>query len=199
MLKYIKECTETEAQRQLNDPNWKITFEELEAFIAVLYARGAYGAEKLELDTLWSTNWGPAFLQKTMSRNRFREIMKYLRLDVKSTRSSRLQTDKFALASEIWDKFISNCKICYIPGTDITIDEQLFPSKSRCRFTQYMPNKILARCRYKIEIYFEWISIFRKRRCSSKTCLFLRMLFYVFWDHFIKKVEMYQQTIFLPV
>ena len=29
----------------------------------------------------------------------------------------------------------------YKPGANITIDEQLFPSKTRCKFTQYMPNK----------------------------------------------------------
>ena len=32
-------------------------------------------------------------------------------------------------------------KNCYIPGQNITIDEQLFPTKARCKFTQYMPNK----------------------------------------------------------
>ena len=29
----------------------------------------------------------------------------------------------------------------YKPGGNITIDEQLFPSKTRCKFTQYMLNK----------------------------------------------------------
>lgn len=31
--------------------------------------------------------------------------------------------------------------MCYKPGAVITVDEQLFPIKARCRFTQYMPNK----------------------------------------------------------
>lgn len=30
---------------------------------------------------------------------------------------------------------------CYKSGAYITVDEQLFPSKAKCRFTQYMPNK----------------------------------------------------------
>ena len=55
--------------------------------------------------------------------------------------SERLQTDKFALISEIWNRFISNSQACYKPYENISIDEQLFPTKARCRFTQYMPNK----------------------------------------------------------
>jgi len=49
---------------------------------------------------LWNVNWGPRFFPDIMSRNRFREIMRYLRFDLKRTRSQHLQNDKFALASE---------------------------------------------------------------------------------------------------
>ncbi|XP_035228790.1 piggyBac transposable element-derived protein 4-like [Stegodyphus dumicola] len=81
------------------------------------------------------------FLRETMSRNRFRDIMKYLRFDLKSTRTQRLESDKFALFSDIWNKFIRNCAISYKPGENLVVDEQLFPSKARCKFIQYMPNK----------------------------------------------------------
>ena len=76
-----------------------------------------------------------------MARNRFREILRFLRFDIRSTRSIRLQADKFALVSDLWNKFVDNCISSYKPGPNITIDEQLFPTKARCRFTQYMPNK----------------------------------------------------------
>ena len=59
-----------------------------------------------------------------------------------NTRLSRLQTDKFALISTVWDKFIESCIVCYKPGENITVNEQLFPTKARCRFTQYMANKL---------------------------------------------------------
>ncbi|XP_033175468.1 uncharacterized protein LOC105680446 [Bombus impatiens] len=55
--------------------------------------------------------------------------------------SERLQTDKFALLSEIWNRFINNSQDCYKPYENISIDKQLFPTKVRCRFTQYIPNK----------------------------------------------------------
>ena len=76
-----------------------------------------------------------------MGRNRFCEIMRFLRFDLRSTKLSRLQTNKFALISAVWDKFVKNCIDCYKPGENITVDEQLFPTKARCRFLQYMANK----------------------------------------------------------
>lgn len=141
MLRHIQQCTETEARARLGDNSWSLSLEELDAFIAVLYARGIYGASKFDLHSLWSKPWGPPFFTETMSRDRFVEIMRFLRFDIKQTRSLRLQSDKFALASEVWYKFINNSMLCYKPGEHITIDEQLFPTKARCRFTQYIASK----------------------------------------------------------
>ena len=45
------------------------------------------------------------------------------------------------MARQIWDKFIENSQACFRPGLHLTVDEQLFPSKNRCSFIQYMPNK----------------------------------------------------------
>ena len=61
---------------------------------------------------------------------------------MQSTRLSPLQTDKFVLILAVWDKFIENCLVCYKPGENITEDEQLFPTKTHCRFTKYMANKV---------------------------------------------------------
>ena len=68
--------------------------------------------------------------------------MRFLRFDLRSTKSARWQTDKFALTSisDIWNRFVDNSISCYQPEENITIYEKLFPTKSRCRFIQYMPN-----------------------------------------------------------
>ena len=76
-----------------------------------------------------------------MARNRFIAIMKHMRFDEKSRRRDRLRMDKFCHVSEIWNAFIENCQRCYIPDPNLTIDEQLFPCKSRCPFTQFMASK----------------------------------------------------------
>ena len=76
-----------------------------------------------------------------MARNRFVEIIKLLQFDYKQTRSHRLATDKLALISTVWHTFVRNCLRHFRPGINISVDEQLFPTKARCRFTQYMPKK----------------------------------------------------------
>jgi hypothetical protein len=123
------------------EQNWSLVIEELDAFIALVYAQGAYGCRSVDCDVLWNVNWGPPVFPDTMSRNKFREIMRYLRFDPKRTRSQLLLSDKFALASEVLQRFIDNCFLCYRPEENLTADEQIFPSKARCRFTQYMANK----------------------------------------------------------
>jgi hypothetical protein len=45
------------------------------------------------------------------------------------------------LASEPWNRFIENSIQYYKPGENITIDEQLFPTKARCKWTQYIATK----------------------------------------------------------
>ena len=67
MLKHIQKCTETEARSRLQDDNWSISLQELDAFIAILLARGAYGAKTLDLAGLWSTVWGPAFFRDNVT------------------------------------------------------------------------------------------------------------------------------------
>ena len=42
---------------------------------------------------------------------------------------------------DVWDKFIENSQNCYKRGANITVDEQLFPTKARYRVAQYLPNK----------------------------------------------------------
>ena len=65
-----------------------------------------------------------------MLRNRFIEIMRFLHFDYKQTRSHTLATDKMGHISTIWYTFDRDCLRHYKPGTDITVDKQLFPTKA---------------------------------------------------------------------
>ena len=122
-----------EARQKLANNSWNMSLFELDAFLAILYARGCYVSKGVAVKFLWSTKWAPPFVRETMGRDRFMEILKYLRFYKRSNRSERLKTDKFALASEPWKTFIENSITCYKPGENITIDEQLFPSEARCK------------------------------------------------------------------
>jgi hypothetical protein len=141
ILKHIQKCTIEEAHIQLKSDTWSVSKEELDAFIALIYVRGAMCASSLDLNDMWSKQWGPPIFTETMSRDRFKEILRFLRFDQKSNRSTRLVNDKFALASDIWSPFVKNSQLCFTPGENITIDEQLLPCKTRCKYVQYMANK----------------------------------------------------------
>jgi len=69
------------------------------------------------------------------------EMLRFLRFDNKNERSQRLGKDKFALVSRLWNTFIENSQNCYKPAANITVDEQLFPTKdvgssNTCRISQ---------------------------------------------------------------
>ena len=64
-----------------------------------------------------------------------------IRFDNKADREYRLLGDKLATIREVLNHFIGNAQKSYRPSDQLTIDEQLFPYKGRCGFTQYMPNK----------------------------------------------------------
>ena len=85
--------------------------------------------------------WEPPFFSHTMGKDKILEIMWYLRFDNKHMHVERLKTDGFAPASSIWNPYVDNCILSYKPGEVITIDEQLYPCKARCRYIQYMSNK----------------------------------------------------------
>ena len=125
---------------KLNCQDWKTSREEIYQLIAIVYARGLL-AKGHPVDQIWSKTWGIKFFSDTLSCNRYKQLLRFIKFDIKSTRSERLVTDKFALFSTIWNIFIENCKSNYVPNSNITIDEQLFPTKARCPFTQYMANK----------------------------------------------------------
>ncbi|GFW02175.1 uncharacterized protein TNCV_4144411 [Trichonephila clavipes] len=101
MLRHIKNCTQEEAHRQKGKNEWSTSSDELDAFISILYARGMYTANNLELDSLWSVVWGPHFFCDNMARDTFRELMKFLRFNKKTTRSERLQRDKLCFIFEV--------------------------------------------------------------------------------------------------
>ena len=140
IIGHIKKCTEGNARHETGNNGWTVTENEIYGSIAISYARGVL-AKGQSVAHLWNVKWGPAYFRTIMSRDRYKEILKFIRFDLKSTRLERLKTDKFALFSTVWDKFIENCQSSYKPSGNITVDEQLFPTKARYPFTQYIPSK----------------------------------------------------------
>ena len=94
-IKHIQKCTETEARTKLKIDSCTISFEEVYATIGIMYAWG-FLVKGQPVESLWSMTWGHPYFRETMSGDRFKEIMKFLWFDIRSKRSTLLQTDKFA-------------------------------------------------------------------------------------------------------
>ncbi|RVE58527.1 hypothetical protein OJAV_G00210030 [Oryzias javanicus] len=138
MLRSIQECTILHA-RETVAVNWFMGLPELMAFISIIIWRGITKVPSVH--DCWSRDFGLPKIMEIMCRNRFQDIMQHLRFDDKSTRSERVQTDRFAAISSLWGSFATNCISSYNPGRHITVDEQLYPSKTRCTFLQYIASK----------------------------------------------------------
>ena len=110
---HIIKCTEEEAFRVLGTKR-ELDAAKLDAFIALLYA--ICYIKNLDVSYLWNKIWKPEFFLKTMSRNDFAEITRFIRFDKKSERSQRLRTNKFAIVSTVWGQFTKDSQNCYKPG-----------------------------------------------------------------------------------
>ena len=84
-----------------------------------MYVRGIL-AKGQPVESLWSTTKGAPFFLETMSRYRFKKSMKFLRFDIRSTRSTRFQTGEFTMVSKVWDRFVAS-SIAYHTNDNITI------------------------------------------------------------------------------
>lgn len=109
ILKHVVDCTNAEAKRQDPEKPFVITKEDLLAFIGVQFCGGIY-CIGVPIRYLWSERYGVGIVKKLMSKNKFVNIMRYLRFNDKGTRESRVKEDRFALCRWIWDKFIENSR-----------------------------------------------------------------------------------------
>lgn len=63
---------------------------ELDTFLGLAIARDFLGARNLPLKSQWSKEWGVQLFPNAMTRDRFLEILRFLRFDKKEERSERL-------------------------------------------------------------------------------------------------------------
>ncbi|KAM9307115.1 piggyBac transposable element-derived protein 4-like [Pholidichthys leucotaenia] len=121
---------------------WKpVDGTEIKAVIGLCIIAGLYKNNHEPQASLWSLADGRPVFKATMSRTRFRDILKYMRFDNRATRAERQAIDKLAAFRDIWTMFVAQLPKYYIPGTDLCVDEQLVAFRGRCSFRQYIPSK----------------------------------------------------------
>ena len=65
---------------ECHDQKRTLSFDKLEAFIALEFARGIYGKAHSP-DFLWNKLYGPDIFKSTMSRSDYSEMKKYLQFN----------------------------------------------------------------------------------------------------------------------
>ena len=131
MLRLIQTHTNREARK--TDPNFSLTMEQLEVFIALQYTRGIYGKHH-SVNFLWKKIYEPSIFRDTMARDCFLEIKKFIKFDNKDRRRQRHTCEQL-------ESFVTHRLFNYTPNWGLTTDEQFFSNKNKCSFIVYMQNK----------------------------------------------------------
>ena len=114
---------------------------EIHAVIGLILYRGIYQLNTLNVDKLFSNQYGRPIFSETMSRNRFTFLLANLSFDDDSTRDERWKFDRFAAFREFFESFNNECMTCVVPGDYLSLDETLYPMRTQIGFKQYNPNK----------------------------------------------------------
>lgn len=133
MIATIVVETNRQGRRTFGNGFKALDYAEMKAFIGLLILRGVYRAAGESTDELWSAKHGRSIFSKTLSLARFKQIRGVLRFDNVETRQGRLARDKLAAVRLLIDGFAEHSRNSYVPGASITIDEQLYPWRGRCR------------------------------------------------------------------
>lgn len=147
MLQHIVDCTnikiaslQTKYERQRDCEDTNII--EIKALIGIMYLIGIHKSSHTLIDDIWMADGtGLDKCRATMSKQRFRFLLRVLRFDNIHTREERNSVDKLAPIRQIFESFVNNCKTHYKNTEYVTIDEMLESFRGSCRFRQYMPSK----------------------------------------------------------
>lgn len=114
---------------------------EFRAYLGLLLLSGVFRSRHEKLSELWDDQDGRPIFRATMSLQRFETIHNHLRFDDKDDRSQRKERDKLAAIRVVYEKWLQQVKMMYVPGQNLTVDEQLIPFRGKCNFRQYIPTK----------------------------------------------------------
>ena len=90
------------------------------------------------LDERWDISRNRPLYRATMSLQRFKHLLQFIRFD---NRERRDRSDRLSPVRFVFESFVKQLSRHFVPGDDFTVDEQLVPFRARCCFVQYMPKK----------------------------------------------------------
>jgi hypothetical protein len=152
-------------------------FTEVRALIGMLFYSGIFKSNHEDLDSLYASDGtGRDIFRATISLKRILTLLMCLRFDNKADRQERVQDDKAAAISWVFNRVIENSQMNYCPFEHVCVDEMLVPFRGRCRFKVYMPKKpakyglkvmILADAKTKTHYFLNWY-IYTGKKCDGQ-------------------------------
>ena len=122
--------------------SWKpVDDQEFKAFLRVIILIGIYMSNNEIVEELWSTLDGRPIFNRTTSRGRYQQIVRFLQFDNAQSRRHHRSPDKqqpIGQVFETWDSYLRDTYTC---RPSMTVHEQLVWFRGRCPFNQYIPSK----------------------------------------------------------
>lgn len=145
MLDKLVEYTNGEAKVQGDKRFTPVERCSILAWMGILINAGRLHANRVSIDELWTTDSvnGTIFYRATMSRQRFKEITRYVRFDDTRTRRRKKSDPNDRLWKVRWflEKLRDNFSTKYNPSGNLTVDERMVPYRGRCIFIIYIKAK----------------------------------------------------------
>ena len=114
---------------------------EIVGFIGLVYLRGLLCMNLHDIKYVYDFMFGQPFFRATMSKERFKFLRACISFDNGVTRNERWKKDKFSAIREIFELFNQNCSKHVVPNDYLSLDETLYPMRTRIGFRQFNPNK----------------------------------------------------------
>jgi len=123
--------------------DWKfLTVPEFRAFLGLLIAMGANLCRNENLRHLWSDECGIGLFKATMSRNRFQDILRFIRFEYEDTvMSEREKGYRISHILWLWNMFVANVQTMFEPGENLTLDEMLSLFRGRTFLKVFIKSK----------------------------------------------------------
>lgn len=115
---------------------------EIKALIGLLYLAGSLKISRLNTEEIFDKKGtGVERFWTTMSRERFRFLLRYLRFENQEKTETTKLVDNLAPIRQFYETFIDNCKKCYSVSGNCAVGERLIPYRGKCNFKVFNPRK----------------------------------------------------------
>jgi len=118
-----------------------VTIEELYKVIGLMVAIGVYKSKNKDICQLWCLQNRRPIFNKIMSRQHFQDVLRVVRFDDAEYRRQCRSDDKLKPIMECFDLWVNTLRGVNVPGSMLTLDEELVTFRGRCPFKQYIPSK----------------------------------------------------------